>query len=65
MKVDIAGHADDISVGAQTMQTYLENPNARTPIGGRGVIANDENLIRKAEQNLRDTSGKPYDERIP
>ena len=65
LKVDIAGHADDIAVGAQTMQTYLLDSNARTPILGRGVIANDENLLRKAEQNLRDASGKPFDERIP
>jgi hypothetical protein len=47
------------------MQTYLLDPDARTAIRGRGAIAQDEAFLKKAEQHLKDASGKPYDERIP
>lgn len=47
------------------MQDYLVNPNERPPILRRSVIQKDEEILRKAEKNLKDANGKPYDEQIP
>ena len=47
------------------MQDYLVNPDERPPIYRRSVIQKDEEFIRKAEKNLKDANGKPYEEQIP
>ena len=47
------------------MQDYLVNPDERPPIFRRSVIQKDEEILRKAEKNLKDANGKPYDEQIP
>ena len=47
------------------MQDYLLNPDKRPPVDRRGEIEKDEALLKKAEQNLKDGKGIPYDEKVP
>lgn len=56
---------DDIPAGIPLMKRYLLAPDKRPSIGSRGVIEQDEEYIKKAELNLKDASGIPYDEQVP
>ncbi|MEI7532998.1 MAG: sulfatase-like hydrolase/transferase [Verrucomicrobiae bacterium] len=47
------------------MQDFLLHPDKRPAIDQRGEISKDEDLINKAELNLKDANGKPYDEKLP
>ena len=47
------------------MQDFLLHPDKRPAIDQRGEISKDEDLIDKAEHNLKDANGKPYDEKLP
>jgi hypothetical protein len=46
------------------MQDYLLNPEKTYPVGISEEKA-DEEKLKKAEQNLKDAKGVPYDEKIP
>ncbi len=62
----LQGHySDDIEDGVKNMQAYLLNPDQRPSLLKRGVIEKDEAYLRKAELNLKDAKGIPYDEKIP
>jgi len=47
------------------MQDFLIHPDKRPAIDQRGEIEKDEDLLDKAEHNLKDANGKPYDEKLP
>jgi len=58
-------HEDDIQAGVKRMQEYLLDPDKKYSLGGRGVIEKDEANLKKAELNLKDSKGVPYDEKVP
>jgi len=47
------------------MQDYLLHPDKRPPLARRGEIEKDEEFLKKAELNLKDGKGIPYDEKVP
>ncbi len=62
----LQGHfTQDIQGEVKRMQNFLLNPNKRPSVASRGAIEKDEVFLKKAELNLRDAKGIPYDEKVP
>jgi hypothetical protein len=59
------GGLDDVNEGVNSLRSYLLNPDKKPSLVARGVIAEDEAWLKKAEQHINDKKGIPYDEKVP